>query len=115
MRSPDNKILALSALVLLVAIGNAPPGAGDRSDYPVVLGNPFTVDGKTFTPVDAMNYDAVGRATVGAAAEGTAISAAHRTLPLPSYAEITSLVSGRTILVRVERRGPRRLRRWNWQ
>ncbi|HEY6870321.1 MAG TPA: SPOR domain-containing protein, partial [Novosphingobium sp.] len=31
---------------------------------------------------------------------------AHRTMPLPSYAEVTSLRTGRTILVRVERRGP---------
>lgn len=105
MRLPVNK-LALTALVFLASLGNAPPGAGDRSDYPVVLGDLFTVDGKTFTPIDAMNYDAVGRATVAAAPQGTAISAANRTLPLPSYAEITSLVSGRTILVRVERRGP---------
>jgi len=29
-------------------------------------------------------------------------------LPLPSYAEVTSLESGRTILVRIERRGPMR-------
>lgn len=39
----------------------------------------------------------------GAAAD---YSASHHTLPLPSYAEVTSLESGRTILVRVERRGP---------
>jgi rare lipoprotein A len=37
---------------------------------------------------------------------GGAISAAHHTLPLPSYAEVTDLKTGRTILVRVERRGP---------
>ena len=34
------------------------------------------------------------------------ISAAHRTLPLPSYVEVTSLDTGRTILVRVNDRGP---------
>jgi rare lipoprotein A len=35
-----------------------------------------------------------------------AISAAHHTLPVPSYAEVTDINTGRTILVRVERRGP---------
>jgi rare lipoprotein A len=34
------------------------------------------------------------------------ISGAHKTLPLPSYVEVTSLESGKTILVRLERRGP---------
>lgn len=78
---------------------------GPAADYPVVLGDPFTVDGKTFTPVDSLNYDAVGLAVSGSDGGG-AISAAHRTLPLPSYAEVTSLETGRTILVRIERRGP---------
>ena len=35
-----------------------------------------------------------------------AISAAHKTLPLPSYVEVTALDTGRTILVRVNDRGP---------
>src|SRR3546814_14815878 len=34
------------------------------------------------------------------------ITAAHKTLPLPSYVEVTSLQTGRTILVRVNDRGP---------
>jgi rare lipoprotein A len=37
---------------------------------------------------------------------GGGISGSHRTLPLPCYVEVTSLDSGRTILVRLERRGP---------
>jgi rare lipoprotein A len=35
-----------------------------------------------------------------------AITGAHRTLPLPCYVEVTSLESGHTILLRLERRGP---------
>lgn len=34
------------------------------------------------------------------------VTGAHKTLPLPSYVEVTSLASGRTILLRLERRGP---------
>ena len=78
---------------------------GPQADYPVVIGEPFTIDGITHTPVDVLNYEEVGYATLDEpGAVGT--SAAHRTLPLPSYVEVTSLDSGRTILVRVERRGP---------
>lgn len=78
-------------------------GNGPASDFPVVLGAPYSIGSTTYTPSDTMNYDAVGHATVG---EGTAISAAHHILPVPSYVEVTSLDSGRTILVRVDRRGP---------
>ena len=74
------------------------------ADYPVVLGDPFTIDGVTFTPEDTLNYDAVGYAASDRLG-GDAVSGAHRTLPLPSYVEVTSLESGRTILVRLERRG----------
>ena len=34
------------------------------------------------------------------------ISAAHRTMPLPSYARVTNLANGRSIIVRVNNRGP---------
>lgn len=78
---------------------------GPAADYPVVIGNPFTVDGVLYTPADTLNYDEVGYAALDRGG-GSAVSAAHRTLPLPSYVEVTSLDTGRTILVRVERRGP---------
>ncbi|MGX7926042.1 SPOR domain-containing protein [Tsuneonella sp. HG094] len=76
---------------------------GPAADYPVILGEVFTVDGTQYTPADTMNYDVVGYAGRDA---GEGVTIAHRTLPLPSYVEITSLGTGKTILARVERRGP---------
>ena len=88
------------------------------SDLPVKIGAPFTVAGTTYTPVDIANYDEVGFASYyGAEMEGRptangenfvpgAITAAHKTLPLPSYVEVTALDTGRTILVRINDRGP---------
>ena len=76
---------------------------GPAADYPVVLGEAFTVDGTHYTPADTMNYDVVGYAGRDA---GEGVTIAHRTLPLPSYVEVTSLGTGKTILARVERRGP---------
>ncbi|MDP3905658.1 SPOR domain-containing protein [Novosphingobium sp.] len=103
------------ALILLAACGGggggvsdlpaAPRSTGPSGDYPMVLGSAYTVEGVTHTPADIMNYDTVGYAGVGADG-GAGVSAAHRTLPLPSYVEVTSLDTGKTILVRVERRGP---------
>ena len=77
---------------------------GPAADYPIVLGEPYVIDGETFTPVDTMNYDRVGYITSDG--DGRGVTGAHKTLPLPSYVEVTSLDTGRTILVRLERRGP---------
>jgi len=85
--------------------GLSGPASGPAADYPMVLGAPFAVDGVTYTPADTLNYDQVGYAGVGSEGAG-GVSLAHRTLPLPSYVEVTSLGTGRTILVRAERRGP---------
>ena len=88
----------------------APPlerEVGPGGDYPVLIGDPFVVDGKTYTPADTMNYDAVGYAAPSEMDDTlTGVSGAHRTLPVPSYVEVTSLDTGRTALVRLERRGP---------
>ena len=104
--------IAFSAAAVLTACGGAntamtPVSAaemrGPAGDYPMVLGEPFIVDGVTYTPADTLNYDTVGYAEM---AGGDGISGSHRTLPLPSYVEVTSLESGRTILVRMTHRGP---------
>ncbi|WP_336971485.1 septal ring lytic transglycosylase RlpA family protein [Sphingobium aromaticiconvertens] len=87
-------------------------------DDPVKVGQPYTVGGVTYTPQDSVNYDEVGQASwYGEEQQGNdtangerflpgGVSAAHRTLPLPSYVEVTALDTGRTILVRVNDRGP---------
>ncbi|MDE2303227.1 MAG: SPOR domain-containing protein [Sphingomonadales bacterium] len=82
-----------------------PPTNGPDADYPRIVGDPYVVDGKSFTPVDTMNYDAVGYADLGGEG-GSAIAGAHHTLPIPSYVEVTALDSGHTILLRLTRRGP---------
>ena len=116
MRFRADHALPLAALTLLAACGGggarldstpqAPiPSYGPAADYPVVLGSPFTLDGVTYTPADKMNYDAVGYASLSGEG-GASVTAAHRTLPMPSYIEVTALDSGKTITVRVERRGP---------
>ena len=117
MRLPVNHALPLAALVILAGCsggaGDDTPNSGPlpfaangpAADYPVRIGDPFTIDGTTYTPVDKLNFDTVGYGVTGSDG-GAAITIAHKTLPLPSYAEVTSLDSGKTILARVERRGP---------
>lgn len=91
-----------------VTQGNADVSAADRAngpraDFPVVLGDSFKIDGIEYTPNNSWNYDAVGYATTE---QASGISASHKTLPLPSYVEVTSLENGKRVLIRVERRGP---------
>jgi rare lipoprotein A len=106
-------VLALILVPSLAACGShrelASAGAGPAivngpaADYPVVVGAPYKIGDTLYTPVDKMNVDQVGYVAADA---GAGVTAAHHTLPLPSYAEVTSLKSGHTILVRVDRRGP---------
>lgn len=114
MRSPADgrRAAILAALTLALAAcggsGNAPelastPVTGPQADYPVVLGASYDAAGRTYTPEDVLNYDEVGYLAADA---GAGVTAAHHTLPLPSYVEVTSLDTGRTALIRVERRGP---------
>ncbi|ESZ86511.1 MAG: hypothetical protein Q27BB25_13705 [Blastomonas sp. CACIA14H2] len=101
------------------SLETAPPKiAGGVTDYPVKLGEPYEMGGITYTPADTFNYDETGYASwYGQELNGRstangemfnpeAISGAHRTLPLPSYVEVTALDTGKTILVRLNDRGP---------
>ncbi len=87
------------------------------SDFPVKIGAPYKVRGVTYTPAEDPTFDVLGYASWYGSESGNQvalgerfrpkwITAAHKTLPLPSYVEVTSLETGRTILVRVNDRGP---------
>jgi rare lipoprotein A len=82
------------------------------------VGSPYMVAGRVYVPQDDPNYRAVGlaswygddfhgRATAnGEIFDADSISAAHPTLPLPSYVRVTNLSNGRSLIVRVNDRGP---------
>jgi len=102
-------LLALSAC----AGGNYRP----VSDTPVRIGRPYNVRGQTFVPTADPTYDMLGYASWYGPESGSKtangerfrpdwITAAHTTLPLPTYVEVTSLQTGRRIIVRINDRGP---------
>lgn len=81
--------------------------------------NPYTVLGKTYFPLqDSKTYVATGTASwYGTKFHGQntangevydlyGMSAAHKTLPLPSYVRVTNLENKRTVILRVNDRGP---------
>lgn len=80
---------------------------------------PYTFNKVRYTPLaSAAGYKATGTASwYGAKFHGYhtangeisdmyAMTAAHKTLPLPSYARVTNLQNGRSVIVRVNDRGP---------
>jgi rare lipoprotein A len=114
------RALRLAALTCL-ALTLAACGSGTRyrpvSDTPVRIGPAYAVRGTTYTPAADPRYDMLGYASWYGSESGNQtangerfrpdwITAAHRTLPLPSYVEVTSLDTGRRIVVRVNDRGP---------
>ena len=79
----------------------------------------YSVNGKNYRVIkDPSNYSEIGLATwygdeakgnrtaIGESYDPDAMTAAHPTLPLPSYVRVTNLANGRQIVVRVNDRGP---------
>jgi len=83
-----------------------------------LVGHPYTIAGRTYYPSENTHYAAVGMASwYGDAFHGRrtangevydmrSLSAAHPTMPLPSYARVTNLGNGYSMIVRVNDRGP---------
>jgi rare lipoprotein A len=121
--APIPRLLALLLLLAVSAcsLGPRPGSLASRkpvADSPVKIGKPYQVQGQWYYPADEPGYDEVGLASWygdafhgGPTANGeifdmNMVGAAHKTLPLPSYVEVTALDTGRTIVVRLNDRGP---------
>jgi rare lipoprotein A len=95
------------------------PDAVPMPHYGPVKASPYTVFGKQYYPIpDARRYQSVGPASwYGTKFHGQAtangetydlygMTAAHKTLPLPSYVRVTNLENGKSAILRVNDRGP---------
>ena len=103
-----------SASARVVAPGEPVPKGGGV--YRV--GKPYTIAGRVYVPEEDVNYSAVGLASWygddfhgrytanGEVFDMNSLSAAHPTLPLPSYVRVTNIANHRSIVVRVNDRGP---------
>lgn len=98
----------------VVAFGEPVPKGGGT--YRV--GKPYVVAGKMYVPEEDASYreegtaswygdDFHGRLTAnGEVFDMASLAAAHPTLPIPSYARVTNLRNGKSLIVRVNDRGP---------
>lgn len=92
---------------------SVPPNAGVYK-----IGNPYQIEGTWYYPREQPDYDETGvaswygptfygrRTANGEAFDGDGLTAAHRTLPMPVNVRVTNLENGKSLIVRVNDRGP---------
>ena len=116
-------VLGMLALLAGCATTGEPDGysqataiSGTGGVYKV--GKPYKIMGKTYYPKEDYNYSEVGVASWygsdfhnkktanGEKYDMHTLTAAHRTLPLPSIVKVTNLENGRSLVLRVNDRGP---------
>src|SRR5437867_23848 len=98
----------------VVALGDPVPKGGGTYR----IGKPYVVGGRTYVPEEDVNYRAEGMASWygddfhgrltanGEVFDMGSLTAAHPTLPMPSYARVTNVSNGKSLVVRVNDRGP---------
>jgi rare lipoprotein A len=121
-------ILGLMSLLAACASAGARDGgytAGARlpvvtDPAPIVSGTmrPYQIRGQWYRPAEDPGYDVTGMASwygdqfngrptaTGEIFDMHALTAAHKTLPLPGLVEVTNLANGRSVVLRVNDRGP---------
>ena len=123
-------LLILGLMSLLAACASAGARDGGYSaaarvpvvtdPAPIVSGTmrPYQIRGQWYRPAEDPTYDVVGMASwygdqfngrptsTGEIFDMHALTAAHKTLPLPGLVEVTNLANGRSVVLRVNDRGP---------
>ena len=119
--------LVAALLSLLAACASGAGGARPDAGLPVVTDpapivsgtmRPYQIRGRWYRPAEQPDYDEVGMASwygdqfhgrptaTGERFDMNALTAAHKTLPLPGLVEVTNLANGRRVVLRVNDRGP---------
>lgn len=121
-------ILALSGLLFLSACAEAqyaahlwkqiPDNGTSASQGTFKVGNPYKVSGRYYTPEETYNFTQTGIASWygpdfhgkhtanGEVFDKRELTAAHKTLQMPSLIRVTNLENGRAVILRVNDRGP---------
>ncbi|WP_396593319.1 septal ring lytic transglycosylase RlpA family protein [Brevundimonas sp. R86498] len=126
------RVVGVAALISLLAAcasvggaggpnrGRAPAAPVVTDPAPIVSGTMrrYQIRGRWYQPAEQPDYDVVGLASwygdqfhgrptaTGERFDMHALTAAHKTLPLPGLVEVTNLANGRTVILRVNDRGP---------
>ncbi len=109
-------LIGIGLLLLFSACGG---GTAEKPPYEgIKLGKPYEVYGRWYKPHYEADYDEIGKASWygpgfhgGKTASGeqfdqNALTAAHKTLPMPSIVRVTNLDNGKSVLIKINDRGP---------
>lgn len=111
-------VAAVLGALALAGCSSAPSAPGGAGGGYYKVGKPYQIKGVWYYPAEDYAYEETGIASwygPGFHAKMTAngetydqmdLTAAHRTLPMPSLVRVTNLDNGRSIVVRVNDRGP---------
>jgi len=114
-----HQFVCLAALSLLFAgCAGKPPPPPSKPAAAYKIGKPYQIAGVWYYPREQPDYDETGIASwygpgfhgkptaLGEIYDMNALTAAHKTLPLPVTVRVTNLENGRSILLKVNDRGP---------
>ena len=99
-------------------LGKAESGERERAEGVYKIGNPYQIKGVWYYPAVDYDYDESGIASWygdpfhgrktanGETYDMNALTAAHKTLPMPSAVRVTNLDNGRSMVLRINDRGP---------
>ncbi len=115
-------LAAVAALAAACASNPTSPPSSSAITGPAAevykIGKPYEQDGVWYYPREQPDYDETGvaswygsefhgqRTSLGEIFDANALTAAHRTLPMPVNVRVTNLENGRSLVVRVNDRGP---------
>lgn len=112
-------VVLLGALSLAACASKPPsPSAGLPRSGIYKVGKPYQIGGVWYYPAEDFSYDETGIASWygpgfhekttanGEQYDQNELTAAHKTLPMPSLVRVTNLDNGRAVVVRVNDRGP---------
>lgn len=108
-------LMAISACSIIGPSDTVNTSAGDAG---YKIGKPYQINGNWYYPGEDYSYDETGIASwygsdfhnkktaSGEVFDKNELTAAHKTLPMPSLVRVTNLDNGRSIVLRVNDRGP---------
>lgn len=111
-------LLAAASLAACGARAPAPSASGPAGSYGYKVGQPYQIRGVWYTPEEDFHYDRTGiaswygpgfhgrRTANGEIYDQHALTAAHPTLQMPALVRVTNLDNGRSLVLRINDRGP---------
>ncbi|WP_156850839.1 septal ring lytic transglycosylase RlpA family protein [Bartonella refiksaydamii] len=114
----NNKATDVNIAVLSQKNSSKKNQSKEKRSGRAIVGKPYQIKGKWYYPKNDPTYKRVGEASWygsdfhgrltanGEVYDMNLLTAAHPTMPLPSYARVTNLKNGSSIIVRVNDRGP---------